>query len=154
MVFLTAPTLVRPGTFTFYETLPIKHKRIDFTLSNKKPSPDTRKVYQGIQSPLNMLIHLRRNYRANAYDTLAVRMYPKEEFEDNLGKSLYAFAIDGDSCNSSEEVYICLFAPYALDGETKLTVRVFAAEVTDKEAKDLKRQDAEREQERDSLRDL
>lgn len=148
---MSAPALVRPGKFTFYEQLPGLYKSIQFTQRNKKLSPESKRVFEGVQSFINRLIHLRRNYKVSAYDVLEVRMYPREDFEDSKDTAIYSFALEGSLCNSKDEVFICLHAPYALDGETRISVRVYAAEVTDKEAKDVRKQDKEREEELASI---
>ena len=144
-------SVVKPDEFTFYEQLPAAYKAVVFRARNKKMGSDCKKIFQAVQSFINRSIHLRRNYKASAISEMEIRMYPQEDFQDAKDSALYAFQLEGKECNSEGVVYVCFFPPYALDGETSISARVYALEVTDKDARDVRRQDRDREDEKKSL---
>lgn len=145
-------SIVKPDEFTFYEKLPAAYKTIQFHSRNKRLGSDSKAVFWAVQPYINRSIHLRRNYKISAIDEMEIRMYPQEDFQDDKDKSLYAFQLSGDVCASKGEVYVCFFPPYALDGETHVSARVYALEVSDKEARDVRREDRDREDEQKSVR--
>lgn len=146
------PILVKPGEFTFFETLPGSYESIRFKYANKKLTPQSLKIFVGVQSFINRLIHLRRNYKPAAFKQMSVRLYPREEFEQDDSKMLYSFILEGKDCNSDGDVIVALYPPYVLDNEYSIYAKVFAEEVTAKEAKDVLKEDARRRAEQEEIK--